>query len=577
MFKHLNNFCFFLVLLLTITIASSQNIVTVNYNVARNYNSFEECGLPNEPVCTSLEDASNRAILWSKIVSQPASISIDVVGDINGSVPVKMGNVFDFCGRLYVRSSPINSRNVIIDGSSSSEPFLSLYEPNEPNSTYPCTSSKSFILRNVDFVHWTHTTMINVSVDHVEYGIPVDPSKYYTVSFPSTTIQSSKSIVKVLPKNYDSQKRYSNEQFSISMASTILTNLTSSNILALGSSEDSLPPFYLIGCSLDVFSLKNSTLLSTPLVYSKNGYVSLNNQAFSNNNFSINPVFLVDDCPLLSYSPNTFNNNVISTFIHFTRVSSSMISTIYINTTQSPFYHRKMYLGYQYEDSFAVVKNCSNLILMNWPISTPVSSNNEILNDLFFVENSQFGIVYSDINSPMSSRHIFNIVDSTLSLGSINLTWSGHEPIIGFNSTITEMACITQDETFCGCENCLYYESFYAIPMNTSDSIQCGTIKTNTPPGCSVNVTQNIIFEWFNEYYNETYVQVAANINNNGVLPLKGLRFQLKAPLFTNIEKISNNNFQLPSSVIEIPVNGNHQFNYTSSLSSMVTTTFIDC
>ncbi|KAN0026477.1 hypothetical protein ACTFIV_007462 [Dictyostelium citrinum] len=577
MIKHLNNFCFFLVLFLTITIASSQNIVTVNYNVARNYNSFEECGLPNEPVCTSLEDASNRAILWSKIVSQPASIAIDVVGDINGSVPVKMGNVFDFCGRLFVRSSPINNRNIIIDGSSSTEPFLSFYEPNEPNSTYPCTSSKSISLRNVDFVHWTQTTMVNVSVDHVEYGIPVDPSKLYTLSFQSTTIKSSSSIVKVFPKNYDSQKRYSNEQFSIEMTSVVITNLTSSNILAPGSSEDYLPSFYLIGCSLNVFSLINSTLLTTPLVYSKHGYVSLNNQEFSNNNFSINPIFLVDDSPILSYYPNTFNNNVISTFIHFTRVSSSMISTIYNNTTQSPFYHRKMYLGYQYEDSFAVVKNCSNLILSNWPISTPVSSNNEILNDLFFVENSQFGITYSDINSPMSSRHIFYIVDSTLSLGMVNLTWSGQEPIIGNNSTITEMACIIQDETFCGCQNCLFYEGFYNIPMNTSDSIQCGTIKTNTPPGCSANVTQNIILEWFNEYYNETYVKVAANINNNGVLPLKNLRFQLKSPLFANIEKMSNNNFQLPSSVIEIPVDGNHQFNYTSSLSSMLTTTFIDC
>lgn len=138
---------YLLFFLLNICVATD---IKVNYNAERNYNSFEECGVDNQPVCTSLEDASNRAILLSKT---SASNNIIIISDINGSTPVSLGNLYNYCGKLYIKSGS-DTVYINIDGwNSTQQPFLNIEEPDQPNSTYSCTSQRYFYLQYINFIN----------------------------------------------------------------------------------------------------------------------------------------------------------------------------------------------------------------------------------------------------------------------------------------------------------------------------------------------------------------------------------------------------------------------------------------
>ncbi|KAN0000855.1 hypothetical protein ACTFIZ_001308 [Dictyostelium cf. discoideum] len=467
MCEKLKFFYFFFFFLINICVATD---IKVNYNVERNYNSFEECGVDNQPVCTSLEDASNRAILLSKTSSNN---SIVIISDINGSTPVTFGNLHNYCGTLKIKSS----RDTVysnIDGWNSTLPFLNIEEADQPNSTYSCTSQRNFYLQYINFINWDQT-IAKININQETNLTSTNISKSFTIYFNRVNIYSSSSILMVYPKNFG--HIYNAKSIIVNFMSTFGYNLkSSSSLFAPGSITDFIAPIYVVGGSINrVLNIDNGTFLSTPFVFIKGGEINIPTQKISNNNFSVNP-FILSISSLVTLTSLIFKNNQLSTFIYLYDCNGATLEGFeYENTTQTPFYQRNKYLGLEYEDSFTVIKK-SQVGIKDCLQST--QSLNSIENFLVFVENSSLSFAFKEISSPISPNHFLKTESSSVSLSGLDLS-NSDTPINGSNSYIFIFKSITfTNKSFCDCKNCSYY---LGETIHDTTNYPCSSNPTSAP------------------------------------------------------------------------------------------------
>ncbi|KAN0012275.1 hypothetical protein ACTFIU_007573 [Dictyostelium citrinum] len=449
-------FLFLLVVLLflfSIEFTVSQNIISVNYNVPRNYSSFEECGLNGESVCTSLEDAGNRAILLSK-TSNPINY-INIIGNINGSTPVSFGNLYNYCGKLYIRSSDSNA-NINIDGSSSTQAFLTIQEADQPNSTFPCSTQRLFQFQYLNFTNWDQT-IFNININHETDLNSVNPSKNLIINIHLVNIKSSSSILKIYPKNLS--ENYNLQAIKVAFLSTIASNLKSSSILfSPNSTIDYLPPIYLKGASvIRTLSLLDSTFESTPFIFSDQGGLSSSTSIVSNNSFTSSPFIMAINGGTVVLPILSFTNNSLSTFIYFSNFyNQPLIEVTFSNNLFGNFYYQNgNFMNYEYENSIIVIKDSdfSTFDLLGYSIL----NENTITNDLIFVGNSSLLLDNSVLRSPMIvPHHIFNSINSSISIINFNLTINDL-PIVGANSNIHLFYSVFTNDVYCGCQGCSFY------------------------------------------------------------------------------------------------------------------------
>ncbi|KAN0000880.1 hypothetical protein ACTFIZ_001318 [Dictyostelium cf. discoideum] len=471
MYKRLN-FLFLLVVLLlvfNISFTISQNTISVNYNVQRNYNSFEECGLNGEPVCTSLEDAGNRAILLSK-TSNPTNY-INIIGNIDGSTPVTFGNLYNYCGKLFIRSSDSNV-NININGSNSTQqPFLTIQEADQPNSTFPCSIPRIFQFQYINFTNWDQT-IVNININQETNLNSVNPSKSLTVYFQLVNIISSSSILKIYPKNLG--ENYNLQAITVAFISANGIDLKSSSVLfSPSSTQYYLPPIYLTGASvIIILSLSGSTFESTPFIFSDKGGVSSLDSYVSNNNFSSNPFIMAINGGNVLLPMLSFTNNTLSTFIYFSNFNNqpSIQSTFSNNLFGNSFIPNSKFMEHEYENSIFVIKDSdfSTLDLLGYSIL----NQNTISNNLIFILNSSLNLDNSVIRSPMLvPQHIINSINSSVSIINFNLTIS-ELPIVGFNSNIHLFSSVFTNKVYCGCQGCSFYNQYDLVDSNVYSS-QC--------------------------------------------------------------------------------------------------------
>ncbi|KAM9955781.1 hypothetical protein ACTFIW_001986 [Dictyostelium discoideum] len=446
--------------------------IKVNYNVERNYNSFEECGVDNQPVCTSLEDASNRAILLSKTGTSNNSIVIN--SDINGSTPVSLGNLYNYCGALYIKSSS-DTVYINIDGwNSTQQPFLNIEEPDQPNSTYSCTSQRYFHLQNINFINWDQT-IAKININQETNLTSTNNSKSFALYFNRVNIYSSSSILMVYPKNLG--QIYNARFTTVYFITTLGYNLkSSSSLFAPGSVTDYVPPVYVVGGFINrCMNIDNGTFLSTPFIFVQGGEINIPIQTISNNNFSVNP-FILSISSLVTLKRLVFKNNQLSTFICLYDCNGATLFNFeYENTTQTPFYQRNKYLGLEYEDSFAVIKK-SHVEIKDCLQST--LSLNSIENFLVFVENSSLSFEFMAISSLISPNYFLKTESSSVSLTGLDLS-NSDTPIIGSNSSIFFFGHITfTNKSLCGCQNCSYY---LGKTIHDTTNYICSSNPTDTP------------------------------------------------------------------------------------------------
>ncbi|KAN0039927.1 hypothetical protein ACTA71_011809 [Dictyostelium dimigraforme] len=460
-----------ILLIFNISFSVSQNIITVNYNVPRDYNSFEECGLNDEPVCTSLEDAGNKAILLSK-TSNPNNY-INIIGDINGSTttPVTFGNLYNYCGKLYIKSNNSNV-NINIDGTSSTQqPFLTIKEADQPNSTYPCSIPRIFQFQYLNFTNW-HQTIIDININHETDLNSIDPSKSLTLYFQLVNIFSSSSILKIYPKNLG-QVNYNLQAIKVAFISTVGIDIKSSSVLfSPNSTQDYLPPIYISGASVSrILSLSNSTLESTPFIFSDNGGVTSGGASILNNIFN-GPFIMAVNGGTLVLPILSFINNSLSTFIHFSNFyDQPLIQTTFSNNIfGTTCYQNCKFMDHQYENSIMVIKDSdfSSLDLLGYSILT----QNTINNNLIFVGNSSLNLDNSIIRPSIStSQHLFNSINSSISIINFNLT-SNDLPIVGSYSNINLFSSVFSNDVYCGCQGCSFY--IQSVLVNPTEySSQC--------------------------------------------------------------------------------------------------------
>ncbi|KAM9990734.1 hypothetical protein ACTFIY_006778 [Dictyostelium cf. discoideum] len=451
------NFLFLSVVLLlafNISFTVSQNTISVNYNVQRNYNSFEECGLNGEPVCTSLEDAGNRAILLSK-TSNPTNY-INIIGNIDGSTPVTFGNLYNYCGKLFIRSSNSNV-NININGSNSTQqPFLTIQDADQPNSTFPCSIPRIFQFQYINFTNWDQT-IVNINIDHETDISSVSPSKSLTVYFQLVNVISSSSILKIYPKNL--VENYNLQAIKVAFISTIGIDLKSSSVLfSPSSTQYYLPPIYIVGASvIRILSLSDSTFESTPFIFSDNGSVSSVGSEVSNNNFFSNPFIMAVNGGTVVLPILSFTNNILSTFIYFSNFNNQPLiqATFSNNLFGNSFVQNSKFMKYEYENSIFVIKDSdfSTFDLLGYSIL----NQNTITNDLIFIVNSSLNLDNSVLRSPMlAPQHIINSIDSSVLIINFNLTIS-ELPIVGFNSNIHLFSSVFTNDVYCGCQDCSFY------------------------------------------------------------------------------------------------------------------------
>ncbi|EAL64723.1 hypothetical protein DDB_G0285771 [Dictyostelium discoideum AX4] len=464
------NFLFlilFLLLAFNISFIVSQNTISVNYNVQRNYNSFEECGLIGEPVCTSLEDAGNRAILLSK-TSNPTNF-INIIGNIDGSTPVTFGNLYNYCGRLFIRSSNSNISININGSNSTQQPFLTIQEADQPNSTFPCSIPRIFQFQYINFTNWNQT-LVNININHETDLNSVNPSKSLTVYFQLVNIISSSSILKIYPKNFG--ENYNLQAITVAYLSTIGIDLKSSSVLFLpNSTQFYLPPIYLVGASIiSILSLSDSTFESTPFIFSDNGSVSSVDSEVSNNNFYSYPFIMAVNGGKVLLPILSFTNNSLSTFVYFSNFNNqpSIKVTFSNNIFGNSFIQNSKFMKYKYENSIFVIKDSdfSTIDLLGYSIL----NQNTITNDLIYIVNSSLNLDNSVIRSPMLvPQHIINSINSSVSIINFNLTIS-ELPIVGYNSNIHLFSSVFTNNVYCGCQGCSYYIQLDLVNLNQYSS-----------------------------------------------------------------------------------------------------------
>ncbi|KAM9990754.1 hypothetical protein ACTFIY_006781 [Dictyostelium cf. discoideum] len=469
-----------------IKIINSENIIFVDYNINRNYSSFDECGESDQPICTSFEDAINKVILISINSLDTPTIYINIIGDINGTNIVSLGNLYNFCGTLYIRSNSSNS-NINIDGTSSiQQPFLKIQEPDETNSTISiCTKKRVFIFQRLNFINWDQT-IISININQEINDPPIDQSKFFQILMVDTFIVSSSSIIFVNPKNsIDLYQNYNFKALQFYFTTSYCINMKSSNFLAPNSTDNYLPPIFIIGgLIIRFFNIQNSSILSTPFMYIKSGSLEfVNDISISNNNFSIYPIILLINSKFSTLKTISFNGNEFFTFFLFYECKTQPIASINFFKNIQPHqsnYQRKLYLGIQLENSITVIKN-SDFTIQEY-LNFDLNLNNTIGNDIFYIENSNLIIQFLKLDRLVQGIHMINTINSIITFQNIDFKWDGF-PIIGSNSTIDFKYCKNLNNSFCGCSTCDFLNKSFNCDFNSSTSLSSSSSfeQTDTP------------------------------------------------------------------------------------------------
>ncbi|KAN0000873.1 hypothetical protein ACTFIZ_001301 [Dictyostelium cf. discoideum] len=479
----MKEFIYYFLFYFFIKIINSENIIFVNYNIERNYYSFEECGGIDQPICTSLEDAINKVILISINSLNTPTIYINIIGDINGTNIISLGNLYNFCGTLYIRSNSSNS-NINIDGTNSRQkPFLIIQETDEINSTISkCTKKRVFIFQRLNFINWNQT-IISININQEINDPPIDQSKFFQILMVDTFIISSSSIILVNPKNsIDLFKNYNFKAIQFYFTTSYCINMKSSKLLAPNSTDNYLPPIYIIGASIiRFFNIHNSSILSTPFIYIKSGSLEfVNDISISNNNFSIYPFILLINSKFSTLKTISFNENQFFTFFLFYDCQTQPIISINFFKNIQPHqsnYHRKLYLGIQLENSITVIKN-SDFTIQEY-LKFTLNLNNTIENDIFYIENSNLIIQFLELDRLIQGDHMINTINSIITFENLDFKWDGF-PIIGSNSTIDFKYCKNLNNSFCGCSTCNFLNKSFNCDFNSSTS-SSSLEQTETP------------------------------------------------------------------------------------------------
>ncbi|KAK5580598.1 hypothetical protein RB653_000620 [Dictyostelium firmibasis] len=447
--------------------------IIVDYNIEKNYSSFNDCGGNGQQACSSLEDAGNKAIFISLNSINNPIIYINITGDINGSKMISIGNLFNYCGTLYIRPNFFN--NINIDGSNSTEkPFLIIKEPDDDfeNLNFTCLIKRVIIIERLNFINWDQT-IINININQETNLTPNNQSKYFQIFMIDSYIISSSSILMVYPKNLN-EINYNLKSIQFYFTNSYCKNIKSSNkLFAAGNSTNSyLSPIFLIGGSIiRFFSLENCTILSTPFLFIKSGSLEfVNDITISNNNFSINPFVVLINSKFSTTKIISFINNQFFSFILFYQCQFQPIIKInFLNNFQpKSLYNRELYLNYRFENSITIIKNCAFTIQDYLLFSSNL--NNTIENDLYYIENSNLIIQNLEINKLIQANHMVNTINSNITFDNINFQWNG-SPIIGSNSTINFTDSITTNNTFCGCPTCNFINISYTCDFDSTPTL----------------------------------------------------------------------------------------------------------
>ncbi|KAK5580624.1 hypothetical protein RB653_000646 [Dictyostelium firmibasis] len=398
------------------------------------------------PPCTSYKDAGNRArqyINGNIPIPDNNALVINVINtqssqSISGE-SAQLGNLFGFCDiRVLVETT---TSPVIINGASATSHFVSLEEPDQPNTSYTCSARKLLLVRYINFVNWGNQTIFYVNVNQID----ITP-KFQLVYFLYVSTSGSNSIVNVQPKN--SNYEYGYLQFTIS--SGTFTNISSSLTLA---------PFNFIATKTSFVTDKflNSILNNSPLIYSKVGHLDLGYFSLINN------VIMNNDLPIVktlnlgnNYNFNFINvtNSVFSKFLH------SENSQINPQDVSQPFNFYNFLINNNTIISNINDPSDSVLSLQNFEgdsytlsFSNVASNGNQVLGDKPFIWNKNLNtnLLLCEIPDSFSigikTENSNNIIFSTL-IDSI-IPFAGNNSFFDYS-----MYPLTNSNNFNYCEVC---------------------------------------------------------------------------------------------------------------------------
>ncbi|KAK5580608.1 hypothetical protein RB653_000630 [Dictyostelium firmibasis] len=216
------------------------------------------------PPCSSFKDAGNRARQYLNsglVIPNSNSLTIKAINteflqSISGE-SAQLGNLFGFCSiQILVKTT---TSPVIADGTLSTSNFISLEEPNVPNTSYTCSSPKLLLIKFINFINWGDQTILYTNVK--QNGGVITKQNIYLVAIITS---NSNSIINVLPK--DANFEYGSLEFFISSCSF-------RNLFSLSA----LPPFNFIGSKVNIAStgFLDSTINSSPFIYLKVGHINI--------------------------------------------------------------------------------------------------------------------------------------------------------------------------------------------------------------------------------------------------------------------------------------------------------------
>ncbi|KAM9987597.1 hypothetical protein ACTFIZ_000108 [Dictyostelium cf. discoideum] len=426
---------------ITILVVNSQDIY-VNYNVPKNYNTFDECGDWNVP-CVSFEDAGKSAI--SKSIASGVDQFITIVGDVNGTTSASFGNLYKYCGTLNIRS--YNNVPVTIDGTSSTTPFITI----EENEVVSCNKKRRYIFRFLQFENWDQT-LAKININQETNLNIIEDSKNVGIAFFNSKFTSMSSLSFIYPKNIGYE--YNHIATSITFNTVTAEKLKSSSTLfAPNSITDYLPPVYIVGGTTSFYfaTFNNNSFTTTPFVYTVGGESRFTSSVVFNNSIFCAP-FSFASASIGSYTNFVFNDYKLKTLLQATGAPVLSYSLMNIQVTlngitdiPSGFCSINQYLGYTFEDSFIVVKDSNSL-----PIFAnvyPSSSSNRIP---VFIKNVNYFSFWPYLNL-IETSFDFNFINS---YASTNYPIGDSNSIIrGSNSTIM-LYSVEDNSVACGCSNC---------------------------------------------------------------------------------------------------------------------------
>ncbi|KAN0032665.1 hypothetical protein ACTFIV_006573 [Dictyostelium citrinum] len=449
MIKKFNSILLFFIYF-TIIVVNCQDVF-VNYNVPKNYSTFDECGDWNIP-CVSLEDAAKRAILQSAVISN--QINITIVGNVDGTTSASLGNLYKFCGTLQIRS--YNNVAVTIDGSSSTTPFINV----EEDEVVSCSKQRKYLVRYLNFVNWEQT-LAKININQETNQSSIDVSKSVGISFMYVNLTSVSSISFIYPKNIGYEY---NQAATITTFSTIFADKlkSPSTLFVPNSLTDKLPPIYIVGGTITFYSttIKDSNFTTTPFIYNLGGLSRFNSGGKFYNNVFCAP-FEISKRGGAYWSSLIFNNNKLSTLMHSTGASNHSvnsfinINSVTINETNdfpSGICSIDQYSGFYFFNSLMVVNDSIGVTIWGGMYSISSSSSSSQI-PFTVIDSTEF--TFSNYN--FDSIFDFNIINSDVYLnypmGLTNSTIEGSNSIIKYS--------FNEDPRIaCACSNCYFYNAY---------------------------------------------------------------------------------------------------------------------